>query len=86
MSKALNWVDATTATPPEESLFMVVEDRAGKRIADIVTGFYAEGEFHVGTTTTGDPMSSDWIVCYWALAVWPDGYDGNGIWQGKESK
>ena len=82
MSQELKWIDALVATPPEESLLLVIEDRDSKgRTADMVAGFYAEGEYHVGTSMAGNPLPEDQIVRFWTLAVWPLGYDENGIWQ-----
>lgn len=79
----LDWKDAAIETPPDESLLLVIEDRDSKgRVADMVAGFFAEGEYHVGTTMAGDPLPADQVVRYWAIPIWPQGYDEIGIWQG----
>lgn len=81
----LVWMDAETHQPPEESLLLVIEhkDSVG-RVASMEAGFYADGEYCVGGTFAGDLLSEDHKVIYWALPVWPTGYDVNGIWQGDE--
>ena len=79
----LEWKDATIETPPDESLLLVIEDRESKgRVADMVAGFFGEGEYTIGTTMAGGPLSADQIVRFWAIPVWPQGYDQDGIWQG----
>ncbi len=77
------WHDAQTDWPPEESLILVIEyaDSNG-RVADMVTGFFADGEYFTGTTMAGDPLSADQLVRYWALPAWPECYDADGIWRG----
>ena len=78
----LEWKDATIETPPEESLLLVIEHRESKgRVADMVAGFFAEGEYTIGTTFTGGALPADQIVRFWARPIWPQGYDENGIWQ-----
>ena len=79
----ITWHDAQAEQPPEESLILVVEytDSTG-RVADMVTGFFADGGYLTGTTMAGDPLPSDQSVRYWALVAWPEGYDENGIWHG----
>ena len=80
----LEWRNATVEPPPEESLLLVIEDRDSKgRVADMVTGFFGEGEYHIGTTMSGDPLPTDQIVRYWAIPIWPQGYDADGIWLGE---
>lgn len=82
MNRELNWIDASLETPPDESLLLVVEDRESKgRVGEMVVGFYADGEYHVGTSMAGDPLPDDQVVRFWAIAKWPHGYDENGIWQ-----
>ena len=82
MSQELKWIDALVTTPPEDSLLLVIEDRYSKgRVADIVAGFFAEGEYCIGTSNAGDLLPKDKIVRFWALAVWPHGYDDSGIWR-----
>lgn len=77
----LDWKDAEDETPPKVPLLLVIEERNSKgRAADMVTGFFAEGEYHVGTTMAGDPLSADQIVRFWAIPTWPQGYDENGEW------
>ncbi len=81
----LNWMDAQRHTPPEESLLLVIEDEGGGGAsADMVTGFYADGEYHTGTTTAGDPLPEGRRVLFWAIPPWPEGYDANGIRQDYE--
>lgn len=83
MNDELQWVDASVRTPPDESLWMVVEDLGGEgRAAEMVAGFYADGEYHVGSTMAGDPLPDDKVVRFWAIPTWPTGYDESGIWQG----
>lgn len=85
MTEELKWIDASEETPPEESLFLVIGDRDGQsRTGDLAAGFYAEGEYLIGTSMAGDPLPDDQVVLFWARAVWPRGYDENGIWQGKD--
>lgn len=79
----LHWHDAQTEQPPEESLVLVVEFTDSKgRVADMVTGFFGDGEYFTGTSMAGDPLPDNQVVRYWALPVWPEGYDDNGIWRG----
>lgn len=82
MGGRIIWMDAAVHTPSEDSLLLVVEhtDGAG-RVADMVTGFYADGEYLIGTTTAGDSLAANEVVRYWAKLIWPAGYDENGIWQ-----
>ena len=35
----------------------------------------------IGTTCAGGALPADQIVRYWAIPIWPQGYDENGIWQ-----
>ena len=78
----LDWKDASKETPPESSLLLVIEDRDSKgRVGDIVAGFFAEGEYIVGTTMAGNALPADQVVRYWAIPNWPNGYDDAGIWQ-----
>ncbi|MDO5693662.1 MAG: hypothetical protein Q4G70_14510 [Pseudomonadota bacterium] len=74
----LNWMDAQH-TPPGGALLLLIEDDALKGCADMVTGFYAEGEYHIGTTTAGDSLKEGQVVRYWAVPTWPVGYDDSGI-------
>lgn len=77
----LDWKDAAIETPPDESLLLVIEDRNSKgRAGDMVAGFFAVGEYVIGTTMAGDPLPADQIVRFWAIPVWPQGYDDAGIW------
>lgn len=80
----LKWVDASIEAPPEDALFMVVADRDGRRLTgDLVTGFYADGGYFIGTTSAGDPLPGDLVVLFWTRVVWPDGFDESGIWQSR---
>lgn len=82
MSREFDWIDASKENPPEESLFLVIEDLESKgRVGKMFAGFYADGEYFVGTSTAGDPLRDDQIVRFWAIVKWPNGYDQNGIWQ-----
>lgn len=74
------WMNAEQHQPPEDSLLLVVEDREGGRVGDIVAGFYADGEYHLGTTMAGDPLQSDQVVRFWAKPNWPEGYNTAGCW------
>ena len=82
MMASLKWKDATIETPPDSPLLLVIEDRDSKgRVADMVAGFFGDGEYTIGTTMAGGPMTSDQIVRYWAIPIWPQGYDEDGIWR-----
>lgn len=85
MTQELQWIDASVETPLEEPLLLVIGDRDSQsRSGDLAAGFYAEGEYHVGTSVAGDPLPDDQVVLFWARPVWPLGYDENGIWQGTD--
>ena len=78
----ITWMDASANHPPEESLLLIIERvDDGNRTADMVAGFYADGEYAVGTTFAGNPLEAGEVVRYWAKPNWPAGYDENGIWQ-----
>jgi hypothetical protein len=80
MMTTLGWIDAQLHTPPEESLLLVIEDEADEgACADMVTGFYTDGEYFLGTTTAGDPLPAGKRVLYFAVPTWPPGYDANGV-------
>ena len=75
-----DWIDALLHTPPDECLLLAIEDSvAADETLDLVMGFYAEGEYHVGTATGGDPLPDDKRVRFWMVPIWPEGYDTNGI-------
>lgn len=76
----LVWMDARLHVPPDESLLLVIEE-VDCLCADMVAGFYAEGQYHVGSSAAGNPLPDDQFVSYWAVAVWPVGYDAAGICQ-----
>lgn len=74
------WMDALLHTPPDECLLLAIEDSvAADETLDLVMGFYAEGEYHVGTAMGGDPLPNDKRVRFWMVPLWPEGYDTNGI-------
>lgn len=82
MPEQIKWMDAAIHQPPDNSLLLIVEfTGSAGRVGDMVTGFYAEGEYHIGTTSAGDPLDADQVVRYWAKPIWPAGYDEDGIWQ-----
>ena len=75
-----NWMDALMHTPPDECLLLAIEDSlAADGTLDLVMGFYAENEYHVGSATSGDPLPDDKRVRFWMVPTWPDGYDSNGL-------
>jgi hypothetical protein len=79
----LDWKDASKETPPESSLVLVIEERDSKgRVAEMVAGWFGDGEYTVGTTMAGDALPADQVVRYWAIPNWPHGYDVDGVWQG----
>lgn len=78
----LVWMEAETHRPPEDALLLVIELKGSQlRIATMAAGFYSDGEYFVGNTGAGDPIPPDQQVIYWALPVWPSGYDQYGCWR-----
>ena len=77
------WMDAELHPPqvdPGESLLLIIGDIKNTcERADMVTGFYVDGEYHIGTTMVGNSLPDDQIVLYWAKSVWSEDYDTNGF-------
>lgn len=71
------WMDASLHSPPDDGLLLVIEND-GCLVADMAFGFYAEGQYHVGTSMAGDVLLPGQIVRYWAVPEWPEGYDEIG--------
>ena len=69
-----DWMDALLHTPPDECLLLAIEDSvAADETLDLVMGFYAEGEYHVGSAKGGDKLTDDKRVRLWLVPVWTGG-------------
>ena len=76
------WMDALVHVPPEESLLLAIEDLdSPDSSVELVMGFYAEGEYNTGSSSSGDPLPDDKRVRFWMIPTWPDGYDANGLYE-----
>ena len=80
----LDWRDAQLETPPDQSLFLLVELTLGKTkrgkvtVAEVITGFFVDGDYLVGTSAGGHPLSANQVVRYWAQLDWPEAYEDDG--------